>query len=183
VRAENPVQYAYNVLNFTPGPSVVGFKIWRGKDSGGLEAINALGPDPAIKKIILNRSNILACQSSEGLVHLKKKMPDAFEGEGDHPKLDFNRQAFLKLTDYRAGIFDHYRKIAQHDVLEIPYVGLMETGMNAIASFLNLSEFKFEARTKKRYTSDIIGRFKPECHDEIKRTLEQIGHPEWVNEG
>lgn len=183
VRAQDPVKYAHNVLNFTTGPSVVGFKIWRGKDSGGLVAINALGPDPSIKKVILNRTNILACQSSEGLVRLKKQMPDAFENREDHPKLDFDPQAFVKLTEYRAGIFDHYCKVAQHDVLEIPYAGLMDTGIKAVAEFLGLSEFTFKALTTKRYTNDIIGRYKPEHHDEIKRTLDQLGHPEWVNEG
>lgn len=181
-RDTDPVRYAKKVLEFTPGPRVVGFKIWPGNQNGGYKALTALAPDPEIKKVILIRSNHLAGLSSGGLVRMKQKYPTAFEGDGPRPQIHFNRAAFLEWTDRRTRYLQHYRKIAQENVMEIPYLGLMETGVQKISRFLELSDFDFKPRMKKRNTADILGRYRPEYHNDIKRILDDIGHPEWVTE-
>ena len=183
-RAENPVGYAYRVLDFTTGPSTVGYKIWphNDDDTGPLEALNAMCADPTIKKIILHRENELACHSSEVLVNLKKRHPAAFEGEGPRPQARFNKMGFMTFFERRDGWFKHYRNIAGEDVLKVPYVGLLEASIGKIAGFLELAPHEFMARTSKRNTHDILNRCRREDHDKIKRTLEEIGHPEWVTE-
>ena len=184
VRAENPVQYAYDVLNFTPREPVVGYKIWPhiNNDTGPLDALNAICADPAIKKIILHRDNELACHSSEVLVNLKRKDPAAFEGDGPRPQARFNKMGFMTFFERRQGWFRHYQNITQGDALTVPYVGLMDTSIQQIADYLNLASHDFKARNEKRNADDILNRYTPKDHDKIRRTLEEIGHPEWVTE-
>ena len=51
-RANDPVRYAYRVLNFTPDPPVNGLKIWphSDEDTGPRHAIDAICADPTVKK-------------------------------------------------------------------------------------------------------------------------------------
>lgn len=183
-RAENPVGYAHRVLDFTTGPSTVGYKIWphNDEDPNPLIALNALCADRTIKKIILHRENELACHSSEVLVNLKKRDPAAFEGDGPRPQARFNKVGFMTFYERRAGWFNHYYNVTGDDALKVPYTGLLDSSIQAIADFLNLAPYGFKARTSKRNINDILNRYRPEDHDKIRRTLEEIGHPEWVTE-
>lgn len=183
-RANDPVRYAYRVLNFTPGPPVVGFKIWphSDEDTGPRQAIDAICADPTVKKIILHRSNELACHSSEVLANLKRNDPDAFGGDGPRPQARFNKMGFLKFFNRRKGWFDHYRKSTEDDTLEVPYVGLMDTSIGRISDALGLASHAFQARNAKRNSNDILNSYLTEDHDKIMRTLDEIGHPEWVTE-
>lgn len=181
-RKIKPVEYAYDILNTTRGATTTGFKIWTSDYVGTNEALAALTADPTIKKIILNRENKLACISSAALVALKKENPEAFEDPDNRPQAVFEKDKFLRQTRNRIKRIESYPAMCTGEVLKLPYEGLMTTGLQAITQFLDLEEFDFVISTKKRNTGDIIGRYKPEFHDEIRATLDEIGHPEWVSE-
>lgn len=183
-RASDPVAFAYNVLDYTTGPVVIGFKIWPHKeeDSGPLEALNALSADATIKKIILRRENDLACHSSEVLVNLKRQQPSLFDGHGPRPQARFNKMGFMKFYERRKGWFDHYDDVVGSDALRVPYVGLLDETIAQISDFLELPSFGFKEVTSKRNTNDILNRYRPEDQDKVRRTLDEIGHPEWVTE-
>lgn len=157
-RETDPVGFAYSVLNFSPNAHTVGFKLWRGDHHFGQVAIETLGPDPKVKKIILERENVLACHSSEALVHLKQRTPQAFTQDKPRQLLDFDADVIKKFAAYRKGIFNQYRRLVRHDILEVPYVGLLERGIYRVGGFLGLSDFNYKVRTQKRNTNDILNR-------------------------
>ncbi|MEP1522965.1 hypothetical protein [Ascidiaceihabitans sp.] len=178
----DPGGYMYDILNFTPGPKCVGLKAWPGQIRSSLRAISFMTKDPSIKKIVLNRKNHLACLSSFGLVRLKQSARHLFADGLPRPQIDFDRKVFLEYVETRSWLFNWYDKKCKHGYLEVPYEGLMTDGIYKIVEHLGLDPVTFKARTTKRNTSDVLGRYKPEFHNEIVECLDEIGHPEWVAE-
>ena len=180
-REPDPVGYAYAILDHTFGPSTVGFKLMTAAKShtNANAAIVALNEDTDIKKIMLVRENHLACFSSDARVRLIRQQG---RGAAAPLLLDFDADRFTQFSKRRRRKFDRLRAQAKGDVLDLPYTGLMTTGLEAVRGFLNLAPFDFEPATTKRNSGDIIGRYKPEYHDQIRATLDSIDHPEWVQE-
>lgn len=178
-RQTDPVQYVADILNFSPGPKIVGLKMWRRQSRS---ASDALAADQRIKKIILHRRNYLACFSSAGLVDLRLKQPELFGDPGHPPKLDFDVSFFRRYVRNRALTFQYYATEIRGETCNIPYIGLMSTGLEAVRAFLGLSPFEFREKTAKRNTDDILGRFHPATHDQIRKNLDKLRHPEWVSE-
>lgn len=181
-RHTDPVGYVYNILNYTPGPSTIGFKLWGGPNNGATDAIAALAADTAIKKIILNRENHMACFSSNALVAAKHKDPEAFVDRDNPPRLDFDAEEFKKFTYRRNKRLQYYRDTCKGDLIEIPYADLIATGVPRILDFLGLPRTDLAALTRKRNSSNTLSRFKETEHDKIRSTLDDLGHPEWVSE-
>lgn len=181
-RTTDPVGLVYDVLNFTSGPPIVGCKLWHNADAGPTEAINAVAADPDIKKIILNRENMLACMSSGELMKMRLQHPDRFVDGAPRALLDFDTAAFLRFAKRRMGWFDDYRARSTGDVIEVPYINLLTDGIDSLRPFLKLHPYRFRQRTEKVNSGDVLARYKPAHHPAVLAALDTLGHPEWVRE-
>lgn len=181
-RETDPVGLVYDILNFTPGPPNVGCKLWHNADKGPTAAIEALAADETIKKVILNRENLLAAHSSGVVMQMRRQQPELFEDPEAKPKLTFDKVAFLRFANRRMQWFEDYRTMSKGNVIEIPYINLMTDGIDAMRPFLKLHPYRLRQRTKKVGSGDIIGRYDAEYHPEIRAALDELGRPEWERE-
>lgn len=180
-RESDPIAYVERVLDFSPDRKTVGFKMWLGQQK---EACHHLMADTSVRKIILERKNLLAAYSSiklaqiGGVWHSKS----AKDKGATRPVLDFDADDFLDTVRKRTRVFAKYRNVSQGRVLDLGFSNLISEGIPRTVEFLGLPPYQLDAALQKVNTSDILSRFNPETHDEILRVLDEIGHPEWVQE-
>jgi|GEM_PF-3408517 len=179
--AKQPRRLARAVLDFTPGPPVVGFKMWAWQAPG---AADALLRDKGIHKIVLERANKLAAFSSVQLAW-KTGRWNRWSGEAGGPAaplLDFDADGFDAFLDRQARLFASYREAAAGPALWLEYLDLPEPGLARIQRFLGLAPLPLPPRRVKMHGEDILARFAPAGHAAIRHRLERLGRLDWVNE-
>ncbi|WP_139838715.1 hypothetical protein [Pseudoruegeria aquimaris] len=162
--------------------AVVGFKMWKAQAPG---ACKALCRDAALRKIILERKNKLATFSSGMLA----KQTGVWNLSGDRKavaikaeKLPFNAERFRKYVQTQREVFDFYERHVEGAVLRVSYEELNREAFDGILAFLGVESAELTEGKKKLHSSDILNRFSEDRHPEILRTLDELGHPEWVKE-
>ena len=184
-RHSNPVPFAYRVLDYSPGPSFVGFKMWLDQS---VPACLTLLADPRIYKVILERENCLASYSSTAIADARKEANSLANVSMPLPsgsgqvQVAFNRTAFLNHVYSRELTFNTYRQKAAGPVLDTTYVTQVETKASDIVEFLGAKQFEMKTRFSRINSTVTIDRFLPEYHEEIRTVLGEIGHPEWESE-
>ncbi|MEP1519813.1 hypothetical protein [Ascidiaceihabitans sp.] len=184
-RYDRPLEYITDLMSHRRNKLAVGLKIWPIEgDTACMDAIKMLGADETIKKIRLFRENELAAFSSWQLVREKNAQPHLFKPGLKKPKITFRKKLFVTFLERRRAWRDASQNLAKGDVLTLPYEGLTGEGLQRAAAFLNLTlPHSFKTPSEKRNSNDILGRFEKSEHRRLLRTLDQIGHPEWVSEG
>lgn len=178
--AERPERLARAILDFTPGPPVVGFKMWTWQAPG---AANALLRDEGVHKIVLERANKLAAFSSVQLAW-KTGRWNRWRGESEAPPaplLDFDEAEFDAFLVRQEKLFANYREAAG-PALWLEYLDLPEPGLERIQRFLGITPLPLQPRRVKLHGEDILARFAASDHDAIRRRLERLRRPDWVNE-
>lgn len=179
--AKQPQRLARAILDFTPGPPVVGFKMWTWQAPG---AANALLRDAGVHKIVLERANKLAAFSSVQLAW-KTGRWNRWRGESEAPPapvLDFDAAEFDAFIERQDKLFANYRAAAAGPVLWLEYLDLPEPGLTRIQDFLGIAPLPLQPRRVKLYGADILARFAPADHAAIRRRLDRLGRPDWVCE-
>jgi hypothetical protein len=185
-RLDDPAGFARRVLDFTPGPRCVGFKMWQRQAP---EACAALLADPGIHKILHLRENILASYSSDALAKTTgvSQIRDAASAHRaattQRPKLGFDADAFRKIVRRRKRGWARLRKAAVGPVCLSTYRAVVTQGVGPLYDFLGLAPFAPVERLQKVNTHRVIDRFDPACHADIAATLDELGHPEWIEDG
>lgn len=184
-RLSDPVGFAKKVFDFSPSPKCVGFKMWRSQSP---EASQYILDNPEIHKIVHVRENRLACYSSQllakatGVSHLTDARVKKGDGKHERPKIKFDREFFLKMCHRRKKDVERVLAMAEGPVLQTTYSGTTSEGPAEIYDFLGLEPFEASFRLQRLNSKSTIDRFREEQHDEIRSTLDEIGHPEWVSE-
>lgn len=179
--AARPARLARAVLDWTPGPPVVGFKMWTWQAPGA--ARDLLG-DPGVHKILIERENRLAAFSSVRLAFTTgtwNRWPGEGPGEAP-PLLPFDAAEFAEFCDRQDALFAGYRERAAGPVLEVRYTELPEPGIARMQDFLGVSRRDLAPRRVKLHSDDILSRFEPADHDAILAELVRRGRPEWRTE-
>lgn len=159
-----------------------GFKMWRVQAPSVCDAL--LG-DRDVKKIIYERTNKFAQFSSNLLARATgvwNRAADKPGGPIQAEPLGFNPKAFAKFCAVQADLFAHYRASAKGEVLDIPFSSIADGNFGQVLEFLDCPNMDLKPQKARLHSSDVISRFAPEHHDEIKRTLDDLGHPEWAAE-
>ncbi|MCT8161868.1 hypothetical protein [Pseudoruegeria sp. SHC-113] len=161
---------------------IIGFKMWKAQAPG---ACKALCGDPSVRKIILERKNKLATYSSGMLA----KQTGVWNVPSDKKNLDlapeklpFNGDRFRKYVETQRSVFDFYDSHVAGDVYRLAYQEVNAKAFADLLAFLGAPAAELEVGKKKLHPSDILGRYAEERHDEIRRTLDALGHPEWITE-
>ncbi len=151
------------------------------------ETADALLADESVWKIVLERSNRLAGYSSDRLakvtrVYHVRKAEELDSYRQANPLLTFDREDFLGNVRRRDRLHGIYRRRAAGPVFQMTYGELSVGIFPRLFEFLGLPDHPVEMRHRKLNASDILARFRPEDHDAIRATLDELGHPEWVQE-
>ncbi|MRX49075.1 hypothetical protein GI374_01200 [Paracoccus sp. S-4012] len=179
--AKTPVKLARAVLDFTPGPPVVGFKMWTWQAPAAAREILA---DPGLRKIVIERKNRLAAYSSVRLA-FTTGVWNLWPGEGRKaapPLLPFDAADFEAFLKRQQKLFDEYRAHAAGELLEVAYGELPDPGIARIQAFLGVAPRDLAPRRQKLHSDDILARFAPEARDAVRAAVERAGHPEWLRE-
>lgn len=179
--AAQPRRLARAVLDWTPGPPVVGFKMWTWQAPAVARELLA---DAEVHKIVIERRNRLAAFSSVRLAFTTGTW-NRWPGDGPAPPpplLPFDAAEFAEFCNRQKGLFADYRARARGPVLELAYVELPDPGIAAIQDFLGVERRDLAPRRVKLYSDDIMARFEPAAHAAIREALERAGHPEWATE-
>lgn len=179
--ARRPRKLARAILDVTPGPPVVGFKMWTWQAP---RAANALLRDPGVHKIVLERENKLAGFSSAQLAWKTgrwNRWPNDAEAP-PAPLLDFDEAEFDAFLERHRKLFGNYRGAAEGPSLWLEYLDLPEPGLDRIQRFLGLEPLPLPPRRLKMHAEDILARFAPAGHDRIRRKLERLGREDWAEE-
>jgi len=184
-RLSDTTVFAEKVLGFSSGPKCVGFKMWHRQAP---EACEYLLGHPGIHKIVHVRENKLAKYSSQllakatGVAHL----PEAKvrEGAGKHvrPRIEFDKEQFLKFCFRQDRYVADLLKKAEGPVLRTTYSGITSNGPAEIYDFLGLDPFDASFRLHRVNSKSTIDRFREDQHEKILTCLDEVGHPEWVSE-
>ena len=179
-----PVAFLDRLVNFTPGPPVVGFKMWFDQSPKGCAA---LMDDAWVSKIVLNRRNRLASYSSRQLASMTGKW-GKLRGKGDRAP---SEPALIPQFDpdhfraYAARIdrFQHaYRTRSRGDVLHLTYEDVDQVGLRRTLDFLGVDPDGTDFRLAKQNSRDILARYAPDVAPIVERTCRDMGHPEWLTE-
>lgn len=180
--AQRPVKLARTVLGWTPGPPVVGFKMWTWQAPA---AARKLLKDAGVHKIIIERKNRLAAFSSVRLAFTTGTW-NRWPGEGlpreAPPLLPFDVDMFREFCDRQDKLFASYREQARGPVLDVVYADLPEPGITAMQDFLGVAPRDLNPRRLKLHPDNILSRFDPAAHAAIEAELARIGRPDWVRE-
>jgi hypothetical protein len=182
LRASDPNAFAARILAESGGRAAVGFKMWRGQAP---EACRSLLGRKDVHKIVLERQNVLARYSSHLLAHRNRVWGTRVGKVADvdtRPLETFDPSAFRELVRHQDATFRFYQRFAAGPLLYITYEQLAVRGVADVLPFLQLSPDPIEHGYQKLYSSDIIGRFAPNLHAEIRSELREVGRPEWVSE-
>lgn len=179
-REVDPVGFVKELLESELGRNIVGFKMWRTQSE---PACDYVLENADIYKVILERKNRLAALSSSllarrtqvwnvrGLVPLKE--------ENYAPKLDFNVRAFRRFIEVHDKLFAYYRSRANGPVINLTYENVAQLEISNLLSALEISDFRFTHQMQRLHASNILSRFEPSAHDEIRAELARIQHKEW----
>ena len=165
-----------------PGTVATGFKMWRNQESN---VCDQLLEDIEVRTIIFERCNKLSQYSSDllarqtGIWNLSKK--DGSQRIRSTP-VPFDESKFMSFLDYQRETFSSYRQLARGMVLDISFHNLLRDGFGEILQFLDVPPMFLEAQKRRLHGTDILGRFRQEDHDPIRKVLERIRHPEWEME-
>lgn len=179
-----PLAYARALLDYSPGPSCVGFKMMLGQAP---EACEALMRDVSVHKIVLERENRLASFSSmlqarqTGVFHAPNARKMAAHKARAQP-LRFDAAAFARHVTRVAHFYRSYRRHSAGPVLELSYTALSPALLDQVQAFLGLEPQPLDLPLPKMGGPDILARFAPQDHAEIRAALAALGHPDWITE-
>ena len=181
---KDQVSYVQKLLSFTPGPSCVGFKVFFVQAP---KACNFLMADRETKKIILERKNHLAQYSSllisqaSGMSHQRANANKPRTQVVESP-VRFDAEAFSIFSERRQNYFDRYEQQSKGDVFFMTYTEMNDAVFAKLFKFLDLPPIDVSSQFKKLNSGDILSRFHPDDHQQVRDCLDQLGHPEWVSE-
>ncbi|WGR61789.1 hypothetical protein E3U26_13500 (plasmid) [Paracoccus ferrooxidans] len=179
---ENDTEKFVELVYNRPGAKSVGFKMWRSQNSEYCDKVLA---DESVSKIIYERSNVLAKFSSSILaketgvwnVNSGAARPKVLD-----KKLSFNPQQFLTYVNRHENLFKLYRNKAKGKVLDLSYLDVVGRGFSEVLEFIEVSNIDLKPQKEKLHSSSIIDRFEDSDHNIIIQTLNDINHPEWIQE-
>ncbi|WP_147393063.1 sulfotransferase [Paracoccus siganidrum] len=164
------------------GFNAVGFKMWRDQSRS---CCDKLLKHEGVKKIIYERENKLAQHSSNILAKKTGVWNIPNETARSRVKrelIDFDKRWFVKFKKFQDDLFDYYRSSVVGDVLDVKFSTIASGDFSRVLAFLAVDHVDLEPKKARMHSANILSRYKPEYHDEIMETLEEIGHPEWVSE-
>ena len=189
LRKRDPEAFLEEIFRTTHGRAHVGFKMFKGEND---QMLDRIVDDPAIRKVVLYRRNVLANFSS-ALVARRTGKYSLREGKesGSVPRVKFKPGRFMKFhnryTEFFGGIVDRLNASGQNfyfvnyeDINEPRVLGglINFVGANAAKSISRESQFK---RQVKQNSFDILSRFaNPE---EVERFLRECNLLHWLHEG
>lgn len=182
-RKAHPGAYLRSLWRLRPGFDYYGFKLMLRQHPRFTEELIA---DPVRHVVILKRENALARYSSG----VKAKITG--EGAATHPdqiksvRVPFDRDSFLtylERSDKQWAKIDRLVNETGCHCMWLEYCSLLQgDGINEVLGFLGATTgLDLHTILLKRNTSVIIDRF--EAPDDVRRTLDEIGRPEWATEG
>jgi hypothetical protein len=149
--------------------------------SGAKEVTDTLLADPALTKIVLMRSNILACYSSDKVAKLKQR---ELAGETVPAQVRFDADEFADYLRIRRGVYDRWMarfSISAGEFRIMDYAtARTPRGADDMVRFIGLELQPIRQMTKKRNSDNVPSRF--ENVDETLAYLETNGLTEWVEE-
>ena len=184
-RLSDTVDFAKKVLGFSPAPKCTFFKMWRGQAP---EAFDYLLRNAGVHKIVHVRENRLAQYSSQlltkatGVSHLPEAMVRKGAGKHERPKVEFDKEHFMKFCKRQERKVAEVLKKAEGPVLRTTYADTTSNGPAEIYEFLGLESFETIFRLQRLNSKSTIDRFREDQHEEILASLDEVGHPEWVSE-
>lgn len=185
LRESDPLRFVQEVLAFSPGRRIVGFKMWRSQHRDVCDHILS---DPTIKKIVLERENRLASFSSvklarqTGTWNVPGEANPARLAKIRKEKVDFDKDEFLKYKRRTDHMFNLYRNKSRGSVAYISYLDLAKGHFDEVLSFLGAEIIDLKPQKRRLHSSDIVSRFRAEYHEAILKTLEEIDRVRWRNE-
>lgn len=179
---ESDTQKFVDLVFDRPDAETVGFKMWRSQNA---EYCNVLLNDETVAKIIYERRNILAKFSSirlareTGVWNIKSgaSRPKVLD-----KKLSFESQQFSDHANRHRGLFDYYRKNSKGRVFNTSYLDIVEHGFSEVLEFLEVPNVPLTPQKERLHSSSILERFQESDHDSVIRVVEELGHPEWLQE-
>ncbi|SIQ90831.1 hypothetical protein SAMN05421641_11741 [Paracoccus thiocyanatus] len=179
---ENDTQRFVELVYNRPSTKAVGFKMWRSQNP---RYCDELLEDESVAKIIYERSNVLAKYSSSqlakqtGIWNLNSgaERPDMLD-----KKLTFNPEQFQNYVKRHKGMFNFYRANSKGRTLDISYLDVVNRGFSEVLDFIGVSPVALKPKKEKLHTSTILDRFEESEHDIIIKSLDEIGHSEWLHE-
>ncbi len=184
-RAADPIGFLERLYEAGAGFKAVGFKLFPGQNDQVMEHVIR---DPAIRKIVLYRDNVLAVYSSNLIANATGRFSGMDVGpQAMEVKVEFDPVGFAAFHDryVRRGhhMFEAVSSCGQicHPV---EYTQLSEPALTAgIAAFLGLdpSTINRSPRPLKQNSSDILSRFSnPEAAHDFLAERDLLG---WAYEG
>jgi hypothetical protein len=176
-RVENRAQLLDKIFDLDAAPCM-GFKHHL---SGPREITKTVLEDDSIAKIILNRTNLLACYSSNKLAVLHRSLgPDA-----EKPRqVEFDAEEFKAYVKRRKHAYSRWDEIIDANAdncLRITYAeARTDAGMDKVTTFLGLSSSKLDSPTKKRNSDEVLTRFTNP--DDAAACLREEGLEDWATE-
>jgi LPS sulfotransferase NodH len=189
LREEKPIEFLEKIYKYNEDRLVVGFKIWKSQSP---KAVSYIIKTPDIKKIILERRNLLASFSSKKIaqqtsvwnINQKKSQTINYET----PKIKFNQEEFIGYVNHHQKTYQYYKdtiKSLEQEYLLIDYQKNILTGdISCILDFLNLDK-KIELQgqsIKLNKQTFILDRFLQDDLSMIIESLENINKLEWLYE-
>jgi LPS sulfotransferase NodH len=160
---------------------ILGFKIFANHFP---EVQNQLIQDPACRVLLLERQNRLAAFSSAqigqqtGVWHTTGKAPETV-------KIDFSASEFSRFCKFTDRTYKDVRERLDRrgEYLDLRYQDLLLDGTHvAIKRHLDIAEApRLSSPLTKQNPARPIDRFMNP--DEVRRSLDLLGHPEWALEG
>lgn len=174
--------YLDAVFALHPDARFIGFKLMLPQN---VELRDRLIADPAYRKILLYRDNILACYSSERIAKATGQGVAERDADVMTATIPFERKRFERYMQRRNALYDETRRLLGRcgsDVLEIEYrQAATGEGMKRVVGFIGASpEIPLEAGTKKRNPSVIVDRFTEPV--EVAAYLRKAGLEAWAVE-
>lgn len=189
IREQFPVKFVNEIYRFDQGKKAVGFKIWK---SHNLKAVNYVIQNKDVKKIVLDRKNLLASFSSLMIARQTKiwnlSAETAEKKNYVTPQIKFDKESFLKYVKKHSRFYKFYKNeiIAhQQEYLLVDYQKhIMNEDLNEVLNFLTIgTEFSLIGKKGKlNKQSNILDRFVSEDHQNIIQCLEEINKTNWVTE-
>lgn len=183
LRKRNPQQFIRRLFENDHGGKHVGFKIFKGHND---EILDELVADPAVKKIVLFRPNLLAVYSSSRIAHhvgeRVLKTPREIQ-----PLVRFDQDKFVK---YCRKYVAFYRGVVEKLVASRQNFHFLDYGainnpslFAAVVSFIGADpdQARLEPSMIKQNSPDLLKRFSNP--DEVDRFLRGKGLMNWLYEG
>ena len=189
IRKEDPIKFVNEIYNFDEGKKAVGFKIWKHQS---LEAVKYIIENKDIKKIVLERKNLLASFSSR-LIAEQTNVWNLTVNQNanikyDTPKLNFPERRFVKYVEDSLDVYEFYKhgiKSEQQEYLLVDYQeNIMNEDIDFVFNYLGIgTKFDFvDKKIKLNKQSNLLDRFVPEDHQKIIQCLENIEKKDWISE-